>query len=115
MLKQVSLLWYGIVPSPKDEKEKRRTLSLTRWSSAQEKNRKYRVDSYDKVFTIDDNRIISMIKVRVIQAMIQIARPVAWGVGRTRGLALELKCIELYNSAIAGKKEATRLNWENIT
>ena len=75
----------------------------------------HRVDSYEKVFTIDDNRIISMIKVRVIQAMIQVARPVSWGLGRIRALALELKCIELYNSAVAGKKEATRLNWENIT
>ena len=75
----------------------------------------HRVNSYEKVFTIDDNRIISMIKVRVVQAMIQVARPVAWGVGRIRALALELKCIELYNSAVAGKKEATRLNWENIT
>ena len=49
-----------------------------------------------------------MIKVRLIQAMIQIARPVAWGVGRIKGLALELKCIELYNSVIVGKKEAIR-------
>ena len=44
----------------------------------------HRVDSYEKVFTIDDNRIISMIKVRVIQAMIQVARPVSWRVGRIR-------------------------------
>ena len=75
----------------------------------------HRVDCYDQVFTIDDNRIISMIKVRVIQAMIQIARPVAWGAGKIRALALELKCIELYNSAIAGKKEAIRISWENVT
>ena len=74
----------------------------------------HRVNSYEGVFKIDDNRIISMIKVRVIQSMIQIARPVAWGVGRIRGVALELKCIELYNSAIIGKKEATRQNWVNI-
>ena len=74
----------------------------------------HRVDSFEKVFAIDDNRIISMIKVRVVQAMIQISRPVAWGVARIRTLALELKCIELYNSAVVGKKEATRLNWENI-
>ena len=65
----------------------------------------HRVDSYEKVFTIDNNRIISMIKVRVIQAMIQVERPVAWGVGRIRALALELKCLELYNSAISGKKK----------
>ena len=47
--------------------------------------------------------------------MIQIVRPVAWGVGRIRGLALELKCIELYNSVAKGKKEATKVNWEFIT
>ena len=64
----------------------------------------HRVDSYEKVFTIDDNRIISMVKVRVVQAMIQVARPRAWGVGRIRALALELKCIELYNSVIKGKR-----------
>ena len=29
-------------------------------------------------------------------------------------LALELKCIELYNSAVKGTKEATRLNWESF-
>ena len=39
---------------------------------------------------------ISMIKVRVIQAMIQVARPTARGVGRVRELAMELKCIEIY-------------------
>ena len=75
----------------------------------------HRVESYEDVFTIDDSRIISMIKVRVVQAMIQIARPVAWGVERIKRLALELKCIELYNSAAAGKKEKTRLMWERVT
>ena len=53
------------------------------------------------VFTIDNNRIISMIKVRVIQAMIQIVRPTAWGVGRVRGLAMELNCIEIYVEKIS--------------
>ena len=60
----------------------------------------HRVTRYEDVFTIDDNRIISMIKVRVIQAMIQVVRPTAWGVGRVRGLAMELKCIEIYNATI---------------
>ena len=36
-----------------------------------------------------------MIKVRTIQAIIQVMRPVAWSKGRIRGLAIELKCIEL--------------------
>ena len=34
----------------------------------------HRVTGYEEVFTIDGNRIISMIKVRVVQAMIQIER-----------------------------------------
>ena len=75
----------------------------------------HRVNNYQDVFNIDNNRIISMIKVRVIQAMIQVIRPMAWGVGRIRTLAIELKCIELYNETIKGKKEATRKNWERIT
>ena len=55
-----------------------------------------------------------MIKERVIQAMIQVVRPTAWGVGRVRGLAMELKCTELYNSTIKGKKEESKTNWEPI-
>ena len=55
----------------------------------------HRVNTYEDVLTIDNNRIISMIKVRTIQAIIQVMRPVAWSKGRIRGLAIELKCIEL--------------------
>ena len=51
----------------------------------------HRVDSYEGVFKIDDNRIISMIKVRVIQAMIQIARQVAWGGGEDKEVGLGIK------------------------
>ena len=34
----------------------------------------HRVYSFENVFTIDNNRVISMIKVRVVQAMIQVAK-----------------------------------------
>ena len=57
----------------------------------------HRITTYEEVFTIDDNRIISMLKARIIQAMIQVERPTTLGVGRVRGLAMELKRIELYN------------------
>ena len=50
----------------------------------------------------------------MIQAMIQIARPTGWGMGRVRGLALEIKCIELYNSVAKGKKEITGISWQNV-
>ena len=61
------------------------------------------VVNYENIFTIDSNRMISMIKVRLIQAMIQIQRPTGWGIEKIRQLALELKCIEKYNPAAKQK------------
>ena len=36
------------------------------------------VECYDDVFKITDNPVISIIKVRIIQSMIQIERPRGW-------------------------------------
>ena len=55
-----------------------------------------------------------MIKVRVIQAMIQIERPSGWGIERFRKVALELKCIEIYNAAVKVKKDVTKTKWEPV-
>ena len=74
----------------------------------------HRVNGYEEVFTIDNNRIISMIKVRVIQAMIQVERPSGWGSERVRKLALELKCIEIYDAAVKNKKDETKTKWEPV-
>ena len=74
----------------------------------------HRVTRYEDVFTIDDNRIISMIKIRVVQAMIQVTRPTAWLMSRVKGKAMELKCIELYNATIKGAKDSCKLSWEPI-
>ena len=57
----------------------------------------HKVTGYEEVTTVDYNRIVSMIKVRVIQGMIQIERPIGWGIECVRKLAIELKCIEIYN------------------
>ena len=62
----------------------------------------HRVTRCEDVFLIDDNRIISMLKVRVIQAMLQIEWT-EWGIDRVRKLAMELKCIETYNAAAQHK------------
>ena len=53
----------------------------------------HKVNDYDNVFAIDRSGAISMIKVGVIQAMIQIVRPTGWNVERVRKLSLEIKCI----------------------
>ena len=55
-----------------------------------------------------------MIKVRVVQAMLQIERPTGWGIDRVRKLALELKRIEIYNGAVKNKKDVTNTKWEPI-
>ena len=56
----------------------------------------HRVNNYQDVFNIDNNRIISMIKVRVIQAMIQIIRPTGWNVERIKVIKIFVKLISTH-------------------
>jgi hypothetical protein len=72
------------------------------------------VQSYEDVFRIGNNKILSIIKVRVIQPMIQIERPRGWNVERVRKLATELKAIEIYNSTQKQCIETTKERWEFI-
>ena len=55
-----------------------------------------------------------MSKVRGIQAMIQIENPTGWGIDIVRKLAMELKCIKIYNAAVKDKMEEARRRWENV-
>ena len=70
------------------------------------------VGCYEDVFIIDRSGAISMIKVRVIQTMIQIIRPIGWTIDRVRKLAQDIKCIELYNCAVYHKNERHKNRWE---
>ena len=72
------------------------------------------VKGYEDVFRIENVSIVSVIKVRVIQAMIQIERPVGWNQENIRKLAIEVKMIEIYNSVVKGKLEATKRKWGTI-
>ena len=74
----------------------------------------HRVSGYEDVLNIDGSGVISMIKVRVIQAMIQVVRPIGWNVDRVRKLALEIKCIELYNCVVYHKNALKKTRWEPI-
>ena len=51
----------------------------------------HRVNEYEAVFNIDGSSVISMIKVRVIQAMIQVVRPTGWNADRLKKMAGMLK------------------------
>ena len=66
------------------------------------------VESYEDVFKIGINGIINILKVRIVQAMIQIERPVGWNKERVRKLAVGIKMIELYNSAAKQKIDVVR-------
>ena len=46
--------------------------------------------------------------------MIQIERPSGWTKLRVKRLALELKCIELYNTAANGNRDRIKLSWIHI-
>ena len=61
-------------------------------------NSQIKVGKFEDVFDIYPNRTLSVVKVKVIQAMIQIERPRSWNWERVRRLAMDLKNVEIYNS-----------------
>ena len=56
------------------------------------------VRKYDDVFKIGIIGGLSKIKMKIIQGMIQIVRPVNWTVEHINKIANEIKCMELYIS-----------------
>ena len=77
-------------------------------------NSQFKVESYEEIFNISTNRILSMIKVRVIQAMIQIERPRGWKWDTVRKYALELKMLEIYNSKAKNKLDFVKMKWHYV-
>jgi hypothetical protein len=72
------------------------------------------VRDYEDVFKVANVGSVSVIKVKVIQAMIQIERPSGWNQENIRKIAVEVKMIELYNSVGKNKFEATKRKWRKI-
>ena len=87
--------------------------SFNEWMTYLEK-RDERVLTYDGVFEIGNLDILTKIKIRVIQAMIQVERPINWSIENVKKIVNELKGIEIYNSKIGKKIEVTRRKWDNI-
>ena len=57
---------------------------------------------------------LGKVKMKIIQEMIQIERPVEWSIENIKKAAKDLKIVELYNSAITGKLQKTRIKWKSI-
>jgi hypothetical protein len=76
--------------------------------------REGKIQVYDNIFMIGEIEVISKIKIRLIQEMIQIERPVNWSREKLLKLANEVKNNEMYNATRIYKLEKTKLKWENI-
>ena len=66
---------------------------------------------YEDVFKIGDLGNVSKVKMKIIQEMIQVERPVNWTIENVKKVVKEIKNIELYNAAILGKLEIVKIRW----
>ena len=71
-----------------------------------------KIMDYDNIFMIGERGVLSKIKIRVIQEMIQIERPVNWAIERIQKIADELRCMEIYNATRINKFDQTKTKWD---
>ena len=73
-----------------------------------------KVCSDEYVFVIGDIVVVSKVKMKIIQEMIQVERPVNWSIENVKKIVNEIKNIELYNAAILGKLEVAKGGWGKL-
>ena len=69
---------------------------------------------YEDVFKTGDLDVVSKVKLKIIQEMIQVERPVGWSTEKVKKIVNEIKNIEMYNEAILGKLEVARRRWGRL-
>jgi hypothetical protein len=74
-----------------------------------------KIDDYDNIYSIGKIGAIRKIKIKVIQSMLKIDRPVNWTKDSILKLANELRWVELYNAKMVNKLEETKTKWDMIT
>jgi hypothetical protein len=75
------------------------------------------VRKYEDIYKIPVLESITIVKLRIIQEMVQIIRPKEWNMNKVLNLIKELKNMECYNSKINGSKNKFKNKWlifENI-
>jgi hypothetical protein len=60
-----------------------------------------KAQDYENILVIGEIGVLNKIKIRVIQGMIQIDRPVNWSKDSILKLANDIKWIEMYNAKMA--------------
>ena len=72
------------------------------------------VRCYEDVFGIEKLGVVNKVKMKVVQAMIQVERPINWSVENVEKLIKEISSVELYNAAVLGKVEEAKQKWGTI-
>ena len=73
-----------------------------------------KIEDYKDIYNTHNTSALSIIKMKIIQEMIQIIRPSGWTIEKIEKIAIEMKNLELYNSKINRSMEKTRRKWIKI-
>ena len=74
-----------------------------------------KIQNYEDIFTTQNLSPLSTVKMKIIQEMIQIIRPVEYSMDRVENIAKEMRNIELYNAMSINNLEKTKKKWIKIT
>jgi hypothetical protein len=72
------------------------------------------VNNYDEVFTHASSTAVTIIKIKIIQEMIQIERPINWSKEKVINVALEIINIEKYISVSNNKTTQFNKDWKRF-
>ena len=73
------------------------------------------VVNYEEVYKIGKVSVLSKVKIKIIQQMIQIERPTNWTIEEIKKIANEIKGIEMYNARKVSKVDKIKVKWEIIS
>jgi ribosomal protein L37AE/L43A len=59
-------------------------------------HRNYVLTKYEELYSMNGNAVINTIKIKIIQEMIQINRPINWNLENIKKVAKDLQTLELY-------------------
>ena len=74
-----------------------------------------KIQNYEDIYITQDISALSTVKMKIIQEMIQIQRPMGWSMDNVEKIAKEMNNIELYNSKANNNFDKTRKKWNKIT
>ena len=75
-----------------------------------------KIEKYDDLYRTETLGILSIVKTKLTQELIQIVRPVNWNINRTIEIINKMRNIEIYNTNINNKcLHKINKKWEPLT